>query len=116
MKDLHGKVAVITGGASGIGLAMAEAFGAEGMRLVIADVEPGRLDGAVAGLRAKGFEAIGVMTNVARFTEVEALAAATLAAFGKVHGVCLSITHILADFHVIPSPIYPVKNLAPVGH
>jgi NAD(P)-dependent dehydrogenase (short-subunit alcohol dehydrogenase family) len=88
LRDLNGKVAVITGGASGIGLAMAEAFGSEGMRLVLADIEQQRLDGAVADLRAKGFEAIGVRTDVARFAEVEALAAVTLSTFGKVHVVC----------------------------
>ena len=88
MEDLDGKVAVITGGASGIGLAIAEAFGAEGMKLVIADIESARLDEAVGGLRAKGFEAIGVKTDVARYDDVEALLRATLAAFGKVHVVC----------------------------
>ncbi len=88
MKDLKGRVAVITGGASGIGLAMAEAFGAEGMKLVIADIEADRLESAVAGLRARSFEAIGVRTDVSRYADVEALAQATLAAFGKVHVVC----------------------------
>ena len=88
MEDLKGKVAVITGGASGIGLAMAEAFGAEGMKLVIADIEAGRLDAAAADLRAKGFEAVGVRADVSRYDEVEALAQATLKAFGKAHVVC----------------------------
>ena len=85
MKDFKDKVAVITGGASGIGLAMAEGFGAAGMKLVIADIEQAALDRAVPALRAKGFEAIGVRTDVAKFAEMEALAAATLEAFGKVH-------------------------------
>jgi NAD(P)-dependent dehydrogenase (short-subunit alcohol dehydrogenase family) len=88
VEDLKGKVAVITGGASGIGLAMAEAFGAEGMRLVIADIEADRLDAAVADLRTKGFEAVGARTDVARYEEVEALAQAALKAFGNVHVVC----------------------------
>ena len=88
MEDLKGRVAVITGGASGIGLAMAEAFGAAGMRLVVADIEADRLEAAVAGLRAKTFEAIGVRTDVARYADVQALLASTLKAFGKVHVVC----------------------------
>jgi NAD(P)-dependent dehydrogenase (short-subunit alcohol dehydrogenase family) len=88
MEDLKGRVAVITGGASGIGLAMAEAFGAEGMKLVIADIEAGRLDAAAADLRAKGFEVVGVRTDVSRYDEVEALAQATLKTFGKAHVVC----------------------------
>ncbi|MGI8839654.1 MAG: SDR family NAD(P)-dependent oxidoreductase [Caulobacteraceae bacterium] len=88
MDDLNGKVAVITGGASGIGLAMAEAFGAQGMKLVIADIEAERLAGAVADLRAKSFETVGVRTDVARYPDVEALARETLKAFGKAHVVC----------------------------
>ncbi len=88
MEDLKGRVAVITGGASGIGLAMAEAFGAEGMRLVIADIEAERLDRAVADLRAKSFEAVGFRTDVSRYADVEALAQSALSAFGKVHVVC----------------------------
>jgi NAD(P)-dependent dehydrogenase (short-subunit alcohol dehydrogenase family) len=51
MKELSGKVAVITGGASGIGRALADAFAAEGMRLVLADIEKPALDAAVDELR-----------------------------------------------------------------
>ena len=65
MKDLKGKVAVITGGASGIGLAMAHAFGGEGMRLIIADIQQDALDRAIPALRAVGYQAIGVRTDVA---------------------------------------------------
>ena len=88
MDELEGRVAVVTGGASGIGLAMAETFGAQGMRLVIADIEADRLDAAAAQLRSKGFEAIGVRTDVSRYAEVEALAQATLKAFGRAHVIC----------------------------
>jgi NAD(P)-dependent dehydrogenase (short-subunit alcohol dehydrogenase family) len=85
--DLKGKTAVVTGGASGIGLAMAEAFGAEGMKLVLADIEQPALDRALPALRAKGYEAMGVRCDVARYEEVEALARATLDAFGAAHVV-----------------------------
>lgn len=85
MRDLNGKVAVVTGGASGIGLTMAERFGREGMKLVIADIQADAIERAVASLRAKGAEAIGVRTDVTRYPDVEALARSTLEAFGKVH-------------------------------
>ena len=88
MKDLFGKVAVITGGASGIGLAMAQAFGVDGMKLVLADIEQMALDRAVAQLTEQGFEAIGVRCDVAKFEQVEALAKTALDRFGKIHLVC----------------------------
>ena len=88
MKTLDGKVAVITGGAAGIGLAMAEVFGAEGMKLVLADVEQGALDGAVQGLSDCGVEVIGVRCDVSKFDQVEALARAALGRFGKIHVLC----------------------------
>lgn len=70
-----GRVAVVTGGASGIGLAAARRFGAEGMRLVIADVDGAALDRAVAGLAAAGVEALGVPTDVGKRADVETLKA-----------------------------------------
>ena len=86
--DIDGKVAVITGGASGIGLAMAHRFARAGARLVLADIERPRLDAAVAELRAAGAEAMGVPTDVSQRDEVMALAQATLDAHGAVHVVC----------------------------
>lgn len=87
MQDLKDKVAVITGGASGIGLAMARVFAGEGMKLVLADIQPDALARAVDELKGRGASVVGMRTDVTRFTEVEALAAATLDAFGKVHVV-----------------------------
>ena len=85
MKDFQGKVAVITGGASGLGRAMAVRFAREGMRIVLADVEPDALAKAEAEMKAAGTEVIGVRTDVSKAAEVEALAQKTLAAFGAVH-------------------------------
>lgn len=86
--DLRNKVAVITGGASGIGYAMAERFARDGMKLVLADIEDGALQQAAATLREGGAEVIGVRTDVARYADLEALAACAVAAFGKVHLLC----------------------------
>lgn len=80
--DFQNKVAVITGGASGIGLAVARALGAKGAKLVLADIEKGALDTAAAGLTAEGMDTIGVVTNVADLASVQALADATWARFG----------------------------------
>src|SRR5262245_42250674 len=88
MKELRGKVAVVTGAASGIGLALAERFAAEGMRVVLADVEEAALAKAEAAVRKAGGETIAVRTDVGRAKEVEALAKRTLDAFGAVHVVC----------------------------
>ena len=83
MQELSGKVAVVTGGASGIGKAMATRFGAEGMHVVIADIEEGPLDAAAAELGA-----LGVPTDVTDAASVAALADTTIERFGAVHVVC----------------------------
>jgi len=88
MQDLSGKVAFITGGASGIGLSMAEAFGREGMAVMLADIEPEALERALTGLREKQIRAEGVVVDVTSREAVRAAADATIAAFGKVHVVC----------------------------
>jgi NAD(P)-dependent dehydrogenase (short-subunit alcohol dehydrogenase family) len=81
-------VAVVTGAASGIGRALAARFAAEGMKVVLADVEPGALAAAARELAAGGCETLAVETDVARADQVEALARRTLDAFGAVHIVC----------------------------
>jgi NAD(P)-dependent dehydrogenase (short-subunit alcohol dehydrogenase family) len=86
--DLRGKVAVVTGAASGIGRAIADRFAAEGMRLVLADVERRVLEQAAAEIAATGAELISLPTDVSSETDVQALAAATFERFGTVHVVC----------------------------
>jgi NAD(P)-dependent dehydrogenase (short-subunit alcohol dehydrogenase family) len=88
MRELSGRVAVVTGGASGIGLGMARAFASEGMKLVLADIEPEPLVQAVDGLKASGAEAIGVECDVSSLTALEALRDASLSQFGGVHILC----------------------------
>src|SRR5580693_3014480 len=85
MEDLQGKVAVITGGASGIGRAVAERAATEGMQLVLGDIEEGPLQQAVEDLTGAGAEAIGVRTDVADRASVEALRDRALDRFGAVH-------------------------------
>jgi NAD(P)-dependent dehydrogenase (short-subunit alcohol dehydrogenase family) len=88
IEDLSGKVAVVTGGAGGIGRAMGERFAREGMKVVLADVEDDALADAVGKLRAEGLEAIGVRCDVADFASVEHLRDAALEEFGTVHLLC----------------------------
>jgi len=87
MKDLKGKVAVVTGAASGIGRAMAERFAAEGMKVVLADIEEGALAKAESEMAAAGATVIAVRIDVSRAADVEALAQRTIDAFGAVHVV-----------------------------
>ena len=88
MKDVQGRVAVVTGAASGIGRGMCEAFVEAGMRVVLADVEQKALDLTTQTLRAAGADVHGVVTDVSKPKQVEALANETLRHFGAVHVVC----------------------------
>jgi NAD(P)-dependent dehydrogenase (short-subunit alcohol dehydrogenase family) len=88
MKDFGDRVAVVTGAASGIGRAFADRFAAEGMRVVLADVEEDALIRTRDELRAKGATTLAVPTDVANTMDVDALASRTLETFGAVHVVC----------------------------
>jgi NAD(P)-dependent dehydrogenase (short-subunit alcohol dehydrogenase family) len=88
VEELRDKVIAITGGASGIGRALADAFGAEGMRVALADVEAGPLEQAVTELQAAGVDAAGWTCDVSDDDQVHAFAAATFDRFGTAHVVC----------------------------
>jgi NAD(P)-dependent dehydrogenase (short-subunit alcohol dehydrogenase family) len=83
-----GQVAVVTGGASGIGRAMVNSFAARGLTVVLADVEPAALDGAVDELTAGGATALGVRVDVRVPEDLDALAETVLGRFGRVDVLC----------------------------
>src|SRR5262249_46673520 len=103
MQELRGKVVVITGGASGMGRAFADRFAAEGMNLVLADIEEDALARAVDELRGVGAEATGLRTDVAQLADVEALGDHALDVFGAVHVVCNNAG--VAGGSIIDAPI-----------
>ena len=82
------RVAVVTGGGSGIGAAMAAAFAARGARLVLADIDPDALERSAATVRGAGAEVLTVRTDVGEAAQVQTLAEAAVARFGAVHLVC----------------------------
>jgi NAD(P)-dependent dehydrogenase (short-subunit alcohol dehydrogenase family) len=88
MKTFRDRVAVVTGGASGLGRAMALRFAGEGMKIVLADIEQQTLDATTREFRDAGHDAIGVRCDVSRGDDVEQLAEKTLQAFGGAHLVC----------------------------
>lgn len=85
MKDFNGKVAVITGGASGLGLEIARLAAKKGMKLVLSDIEERALNAAESEFNEQGIEVLAVRSNVAIAEDVELLAEKTMARFGAVH-------------------------------
>jgi NAD(P)-dependent dehydrogenase (short-subunit alcohol dehydrogenase family) len=85
MRDLAGKLAVITGGASGIGRAIAERLAREGMRAVICDIEEAALNATVEELRQSGADVAGATVDVTRFESVQSAARRIEAEHGPVH-------------------------------
>jgi NAD(P)-dependent dehydrogenase (short-subunit alcohol dehydrogenase family) len=86
--DFRGKTAFITGGASGIGLGMARAFGRAGMNIVVADIDVNAAKAAVEQLAAQQIKAAPVLCDVSERAHVREAALEAIAAFGKVHVVC----------------------------
>ena len=88
MKEFRDRVAVVTGAASGIGRGMAQRFAAEGMKVVLADIEEGALANTEGEMKASGATVLAVTTDVSKATDVQALADRTIEAFGAVHILC----------------------------
>jgi NAD(P)-dependent dehydrogenase (short-subunit alcohol dehydrogenase family) len=88
MEKLSGKVAVVTGGGSGIGEALVCAFAAEGMHVVVADIEGDAAERVARSARESGVGAISVRTDVADPDSVHALADTVYAEFGAAHVLC----------------------------
>ena len=126
--DTNGRVAVITGGASGIGRGMARAFADAGMKLMLADLDEAMLAATVEELSGRGVEVASQSCDVSQLEHLEALAAATLERFGAVHVLCNNAgvgiptpTHNirLDDWRWIIDvdlwgPIYGVKTFLPI--
>jgi NAD(P)-dependent dehydrogenase (short-subunit alcohol dehydrogenase family) len=88
MDGFAGRVAVVTGAASGIGRGLARHAASEGMSVVLADVEAPALDDAVAEVRDLGADAVGIRTDVSHADEVQELADQTFERFGATHLLC----------------------------
>lgn len=88
MKELAGRVAVITGGAGGIGAALGERLASEGMRVVLADVESDALPAVADRLQRQGLDAVGITCDVADYRSVEQLRDRVLEDHGGIHLLC----------------------------
>ena len=83
--DLKGRVAVVTGGGQGIGLACARALGEAGATVVVAEMQPERVEGATAELKGLGINAVGMALDVTRSAQVDEVAARVGRELGPAH-------------------------------
>jgi NAD(P)-dependent dehydrogenase (short-subunit alcohol dehydrogenase family) len=88
MKDLTGRTAVVTGGASGMGLAFASRFAKAGMNIVLADIEAPALATAEEQVARHGVEVLSIVTDVSDAESMDQLAARSIERFGRVNVVC----------------------------
>lgn len=88
MQNFEDRVAVVTGGASGIGLGMVRAFAQRGMRVVVADLDQNTLDTVVAEINSSGGQAVGQLCDVSSLEQVQSLADFAIENFGAVNVVC----------------------------
>lgn len=128
MKQLEGKVALITGAANGLGRALAQRAAQEGMKVVLADIDQKGLAQVEKDLKASGASVVAVVTDVSKVDEVQALADKTIDKFGLVHLVCnAAAVHCpkplgqttLADWQWVAGvdlfgPIYTLAILVPI--
>jgi len=128
MENFEGRVAVVTGGASGIGLGMVRAFAGAGMKVVIADLDTEAMGAVEQELTAKGVEVATTTCDVSQLDQVEALAQLAVDRFGKVNILCnnagigiptSSVNIKLDDWKWIIDvdlwgPIYGVKTFLPL--
>src|SRR5437879_8340944 len=88
MKMLEGRIAAVTGAASGLGRAMALAFAGEGMHAALADVDEPGLKSTLKEVQSRGVRAFAMRVDVSRYQEVESFCSKTIAQFGATHVVC----------------------------
>ena len=88
MREFRDRVAVVTGGASGVGCALGRRLASEGMRLVLADVEKSALDATVSKLTGEGCDVTGIVADVSDYASVESLARQVFDSYPTVHVLC----------------------------
>ena len=108
MQDFEGKTAVITGGASGIGRALAERFAQARMNVVLADIEQDALDRAVKEMEERQYRVLGVQANTMVRDSVQSLAERVTAEFGKVHILCNNAG--VANRGELAKPVWEVSD------